>query len=64
MAIFKLLLRNEDYIKKREQSDEIEKPSVGNKSKTANIACSNAVQKKTFCVGCQKQEVNNKLCHN
>ena len=64
MAIFKLLLRSEDYIKKREQSDEIEKPSVGNKSKTANIACSNAVQKKTFCVGCQKQEVNNKLCHN
>lgn len=64
MAIFKLLIRNEDYIKKREQSDEIEKPSVGNKSKTANIACSIAVQKKTFCVGCQKQEVNNKLCHN
>ena len=65
MAIFQLSIRNEkNRIRRREQSEEIKKPSVGNKSKTANIACSNAVQKKTFCVGCQKQEVNNKLCHN
>ena len=50
-------------LKKNKSSDEIEKPSSGHKQNCQYRMFQNG-PKKTFCFGCQKQEVNNKLCHN